>query len=175
MKENRVNYKERAKRLASAIDKMFGIKCTHSQSLELVSHEENYPSWDALSGVVSIPPVSLMEDKKDTGKKLTSHELLAQIMSVETAINSSGSLDITDIAKVLSRHSNPLIAAGWKRVSIPDDGAMGGRLTVVEVLEQTGLFDEDVLNIIRIGFMNGNYSPQVLKNAIEYVRMVHFN
>ena len=41
------NLKSRAKRLRPAIEKMFGVSVTHSQSLELVAKEENYPHWDA--------------------------------------------------------------------------------------------------------------------------------
>lgn len=39
--------KARAKRLRPAIADMFGIKVSNSQALELVSKEENFPSWDA--------------------------------------------------------------------------------------------------------------------------------
>lgn len=39
--------KPRAKRLRAAVAKMFNVVVTHSQSLELVAKEENYPNWDA--------------------------------------------------------------------------------------------------------------------------------
>lgn len=39
--------KARAKRLRPAIAAMFGVTVGHSQSLELVAQEENYPNWDA--------------------------------------------------------------------------------------------------------------------------------
>ena len=39
--------KSRAKRLRHAIEHMLGVKVTHSQALELVAKEENYPHWDA--------------------------------------------------------------------------------------------------------------------------------
>ncbi|AYG47907.1 hypothetical protein DV532_26860 (plasmid) [Pseudomonas sp. Leaf58] len=39
--------KSRAKRLRHAIEKMLGIPVSHSQALELVAKEENYPHWDA--------------------------------------------------------------------------------------------------------------------------------
>jgi len=39
--------KARAKRLRPAITAMFGVPVGHSQSLELVAQEENYPNWDA--------------------------------------------------------------------------------------------------------------------------------
>jgi nucleoside-triphosphatase THEP1 len=41
--------KIRAKRLATAITDMFGVKVSHSNALELVAKEENYPNWDAAS------------------------------------------------------------------------------------------------------------------------------
>lgn len=39
--------KSRAKRLRSAVTDMFKVPVTHSQSLELVAKEENFPNWDA--------------------------------------------------------------------------------------------------------------------------------
>ncbi|MHD0644141.1 glyoxalase superfamily protein [Pseudomonas aeruginosa] len=39
--------KARAKRLGVAIQKTLGHKASHSQLLELVAQEENYPNWDA--------------------------------------------------------------------------------------------------------------------------------
>lgn len=39
--------KSRAKRLRHAIGQMLGVKVSHSQALELVAKEENYPHWDA--------------------------------------------------------------------------------------------------------------------------------
>jgi hypothetical protein len=39
--------KARAKRLRPAITAMLGVPVGHSQSLELVAQEENYPNWDA--------------------------------------------------------------------------------------------------------------------------------
>lgn len=39
--------KTRAKRLRPALAEMFKVAVTHSQSLELVAKEENFPSWDA--------------------------------------------------------------------------------------------------------------------------------
>lgn len=43
------NLKARAKRLRPAIAAMFSVPVSHSQSLELVAHEENFPTWDAAS------------------------------------------------------------------------------------------------------------------------------
>lgn len=40
--------KSRAKRLRPAIERMFGVRVSNSQSLELVAQEENYPHWDAV-------------------------------------------------------------------------------------------------------------------------------
>lgn len=39
--------KSRAKRLRPAIERMFSVRVSNSQSLELVAQEENYPHWDA--------------------------------------------------------------------------------------------------------------------------------
>ncbi|AXH59723.1 glyoxalase superfamily protein [Pseudomonas amygdali] len=39
--------KARAKRLRPAIERMYGVRVSNSQSLELVAQEENYPHWDA--------------------------------------------------------------------------------------------------------------------------------
>lgn len=39
--------KQRAKCLRNAISSMLKIEISHSQSLELVAREENYPNWDA--------------------------------------------------------------------------------------------------------------------------------
>jgi hypothetical protein len=39
--------KVRAKNLRNAVEGMFRVSVTHSQALELVAREENYPSWDA--------------------------------------------------------------------------------------------------------------------------------
>lgn len=39
--------KTRAKRLRPAIERMYGVRVSNSQSLELVAQEENYPHWDA--------------------------------------------------------------------------------------------------------------------------------
>jgi hypothetical protein len=39
--------KPRAKRLRIAVAQMFNVSVTHSQALELVAKEENYPNWDA--------------------------------------------------------------------------------------------------------------------------------
>lgn len=41
------NLKPRAKRLRAAIADVLNVAVTHSQSLELVAKEENYPNWDA--------------------------------------------------------------------------------------------------------------------------------
>lgn len=49
--KNRSEYKVQAKRLGAAINSMFGVPCTSSQSLELLAKQENFPNWDALSGV----------------------------------------------------------------------------------------------------------------------------
>lgn len=51
METNRSEYKARAKRLRTAIQSTLGIDCTVSQAHELVAKEENFPNWDALSGV----------------------------------------------------------------------------------------------------------------------------
>ncbi|MDF9778889.1 glyoxalase superfamily protein [Pseudomonas baetica] len=39
--------KSRAKRLRPAVADMFKVSVTHSQALELVAKEENFPTWDA--------------------------------------------------------------------------------------------------------------------------------
>ncbi|SUD13198.1 Uncharacterised protein [Aquipseudomonas alcaligenes] len=39
--------KPRAKRLRAAVAQMLKVSITHSQALELVAKEENYPNWDA--------------------------------------------------------------------------------------------------------------------------------
>lgn len=44
---NTKELKSRAKRLRTAIQTMFDISVGHSQALELVAKEENYPNWDA--------------------------------------------------------------------------------------------------------------------------------
>lgn len=44
--------KNRAKRLRVAIKKTLGVHITLAQSLELVAKEENYPNWDAATGVL---------------------------------------------------------------------------------------------------------------------------
>lgn len=41
------NLKARAKRLRAALTQIVNTTITHSQSLELVAREENYPNWDA--------------------------------------------------------------------------------------------------------------------------------
>lgn len=39
--------KTRAKKLRNAVEGMFHVSVTHSQALELVAKEENFPTWDA--------------------------------------------------------------------------------------------------------------------------------
>lgn len=39
--------KNRAKKLRNAVQGMFQVSVTHSQALELVAKEENFPNWDA--------------------------------------------------------------------------------------------------------------------------------
>lgn len=46
------NLKPRAKRLRAAIAELLNVSVTHSQSLELVAKEENYPNWDAACACV---------------------------------------------------------------------------------------------------------------------------
>ena len=47
--------KPRAKRLRAAVAQMFNVAVTHSQALELVAKEENYPNWDAACASVGHP------------------------------------------------------------------------------------------------------------------------
>lgn len=44
-------YKAKANRLRDSLQRVLGTDCKISQSLEIIAHIENYPSWDALSGV----------------------------------------------------------------------------------------------------------------------------
>ncbi|MFZ6774599.1 hypothetical protein ACO0LB_17995 [Undibacterium sp. SXout7W] len=44
-------YKDKASRLRASLKAVLGIDCKVSQSLEIIAHTENYPTWDALSGV----------------------------------------------------------------------------------------------------------------------------
>ncbi|MBM5458719.1 Flp pilus assembly complex ATPase component TadA [Pseudomonas sp. P66] len=55
------HYKQLAKQRRKAIQAVTGLAISHSQSLEIVAREENYPSWDALCGVVArraVTPIS---------------------------------------------------------------------------------------------------------------------
>lgn len=47
--------KTRAKQLRPAVAEMFKVKVTHSQALELVAKEENFPSWDAACAAYGRP------------------------------------------------------------------------------------------------------------------------
>ena len=44
-----VELKSRAKRLRTAVTEMFGVNVSHSQSLELVAKEDNFPDWNAVA------------------------------------------------------------------------------------------------------------------------------
>ncbi|WP_153785190.1 ATPase, T2SS/T4P/T4SS family [Pseudomonas sp. EMN2] len=70
--------KVRAKNLRNAVEGMFRVSVTHSQALELVAREENYPTWDA--ACASFKPSST----QDVGKigahevsNLSVHQMLA--------------------------------------------------------------------------------------------------
>lgn len=52
-------YKERVKRLRKAVSTVLGVPCSQSQAYELLAKEENYPHWDALSGVLKQQSSSL--------------------------------------------------------------------------------------------------------------------
>lgn len=52
-------YKEKAIRLRNSLKAVLGIDCKLSQSLEIIAHTENYPSWDALSGVANKSGISV--------------------------------------------------------------------------------------------------------------------
>ncbi|MEG0870410.1 MAG: ATPase, T2SS/T4P/T4SS family [Hafnia sp.] len=66
----------RAKRLRTAITKMCQVKITHSQALELVAMEENYPNWDAAcasygksnSLQASLPPTHNLQIRLSLGE-----------------------------------------------------------------------------------------------------------
>ncbi|MFL1449423.1 ATPase, T2SS/T4P/T4SS family [Pseudomonas tritici] len=47
--------KTRAKNLRNAMVGMLGVSVTHSQALELVAKEENYPTWDAACASFKVP------------------------------------------------------------------------------------------------------------------------
>lgn len=47
--------KVRAKKIRSALSDVAGITISHSQSLEVVAREENYPNWDAACASFSAP------------------------------------------------------------------------------------------------------------------------
>lgn len=51
MKTDQNELKARATRLQAATKAVLGSKCTLAQAYEMLAKEENFPSWDALSGV----------------------------------------------------------------------------------------------------------------------------
>lgn len=50
--------KARARNLRNALAEVHRLKLTHSQSLELVAREENFPNWDAACASFKAPGVS---------------------------------------------------------------------------------------------------------------------
>ncbi|MFK3607707.1 hypothetical protein PVE_R2G0938 [Pseudomonas veronii 1YdBTEX2] len=53
--------KNRAKKLRNAVQGMFQVSVTHSQALELVAKEENFPNWDAACASFHSTTVSEVE------------------------------------------------------------------------------------------------------------------
>lgn len=72
--------KIRAKNLRSAVENMFRVSVTHSQALELVAKEENYPTWDA--ACASFKP----SNKQDVAPVLSVYQMLAPSSSVGALI-----------------------------------------------------------------------------------------
>lgn len=66
------NLKPRAKRLRAAVAGMFNVPVTHSQALELVAREENYPNWDAANA-------SLGNRKQDAIGSLSQHNIQVKV------------------------------------------------------------------------------------------------
>lgn len=83
--------KVRAKNLRNAIEGMFRVSVTHSQALELVAREENYPTWDA--ACASVKP-SVTQNVAKIGEHEVSnlgvHQMLAPSSSLGALIVVSG-------------------------------------------------------------------------------------
>lgn len=95
--------KPRAKRLRAAVAQMFNVAVTHSQALELVAKEENYPNWDAACASVGHP---LQKSGCSVAKE---HCIQVTVQSTQEPTLSSifdGSQDVaTDLIRVLDMSS----------------------------------------------------------------------
>jgi len=171
MKINHMNsststHKERAKRLRVAISKKFYIPCTMAQAYELVALEENFPNWDALSGCsklsTTVEPVQ---------------PVLTTILSPKGQINQlfflmSGvraGMSISDSIRLMAAQSDPLIQQGWEK------GLLSvGTYSLSEVLNQTGLFSEEVITVLRIAGAH-SFSTEGIRTAIEFLKLESIN
>src|SRR5579875_2847074 len=62
-------YKERVKRLKNAISAVLNVECTQSQVYEIMAKEDNYPNWDAMSGVINKKDINNLISKAASSAK----------------------------------------------------------------------------------------------------------
>lgn len=82
--------KARAKRLRPAIERMYGVRVSNSQSLELVAQEENYPHWDAACASFGIAKPSIAKESAITHKVEILHRRGEEISFNSTFASAAG-------------------------------------------------------------------------------------
>lgn len=156
MQTSTTELKARAKRLRSAIQSTLGMAASNSQALELVALEENYPTWDAA--------VACSGQYGGAEQIGLSHEaLIGQLIALRTGLK-GGNLTLVAAVKVLCDQPDNVAASGWRRVRF--DGAVSPS----QMLAQTGLFDDSVVAIAKMGDFYPDWVG-IISELIEYLRV----
>ena len=156
MSTNLKEYKERVKRLRSAVSSVLNVECTQSQAYEIMAKEENYPNWDALSASIN------KGKSAENLPSLTSKEQITQLFMLNQGFNSG--IAFFSILPFLIKQKNRVISEGWSKVTSSKD------FNFAEILAQTGLFSEEILLILTLSNEFGNIDRAV-HSAIEFLRM----
>lgn len=157
MSTNLKEYKERVKRLRSAVSTVLNIDCTQSQAYEIMAKEENYPNWDALSG-----SITKQSNEISTIPLLSNKEQITQLFLMSEGIRNG--YPFYHVLPFLIGQKNITISQGWAKTSINKKSNIG------EICEDTGFFSEEVLIILKMA-EGGGYLDHGLQSAIEFFKL----
>lgn len=157
MSTNLKEYKERVKRLRSAVSYVLKVECTQSQAYELIAKEENYPNWDSLSG-----SIDKQSNEISTIPTLTNKEQIGQLFLAGEGLRNG--FPFYNVLPFLMGQKNITISRAWAKVSI------NKKEKISEIFADTGFFSEEVLIILKMAD-NGGYLDYGIKSAIDFLKM----
>jgi hypothetical protein len=156
MNKNLNDYKDRAKKLRSAVSSVLNVECTQSQAYELIAKEENFPNWDSLSGTINKNP------EKKEGSVLTNKEQIFQLFLLYEGLRNG--IAFFDVLSILKNQKDPIIKNGWSKIQVSSS------INFSDAFAETNFFSQEVLSIIDM-CTRTNYLENGVQTAINFLKM----